>query len=53
MGRKRLKGVKKSRSVGARPKHNKKSVKERRRLRLLAQDISLDEYFHRQQRANQ
>ena len=52
MGRKHLKGVKKSRSVGHRPKYNKKSVKERRRLRLLTNDKLLNEYFYNQQRAN-
>jgi len=48
MGRTQIKGVKKSRSVGHRPKRNKKSVTERRRLRRL-QDKLLDGYFHRQQ----
>lgn len=50
--RKHLRGVRKSRNVGARPKHNKKSVTERRRLRL-SQDRLLNEYFIRQQRVNQ
>lgn len=34
--RKQLKGVKKHRHAGHKPKKNKKSVVERRRLRLLA-----------------
>ena len=53
MGRTRMKGVKKHRSVGHRPKHNKKSVKERRRLRRLAErDSLLDAYYHKQQEGN-
>ncbi len=36
---------------GHRPKHNKKNVKERKRLRLLAQDVLLNEYFNSQQKA--
>ena len=49
--RRRLKGVKKSRSVGHKPKHNKKSVVERRRLRI-EQDKLLNGYFHKQQQEN-
>ena len=49
MGRTRMKGVKSHRSAGHRPKKNKKSVAEKRRLRLL-QDTLLNGYFHNQQR---
>lgn len=38
---------------GSNPKYNKKSVKERRRLRLLSQDRLLNEYFYQQQKRNQ
>ena len=48
MARKRLRGVRKSRSIGHRPKKNKKTVAERRHLRL-SQDRLLDGYFHQQQ----
>jgi len=51
MGRTRMKGVKRHRSVGHRPKKNKKTVAERRRLRL-EKDTLLDGYFHHQQRDN-
>lgn len=53
MGRTRMKGVKRHRSVGHRPKHNKKSVKERRRLRRVAEkDRLLNTYYHKQQVEN-